>query len=200
VSDADAKELRSAINRDGLLDLFAGAALVLGAALAVAGWLLMRNPGVFTAIGPILLVLYFEPTRRRLTYPRLGCPGYEPVKEKRFAVVALAVLAVLGAVAFLAASLAGPRALAPMFEHAPAWAGLAGSALLVLLAWWYRSYRLLAYIAVAGAAVAAGYLLGANMLARMALLALAVGLAMTATGTALLARFLRTPPPTDSSR
>lgn len=49
-------------------------------------------------------------------------------------------------------------------------------------------------VVVAAAAVVAGYLLGANMPARMALLAAAVGLAMTVVGAATLARFLRANP------
>jgi hypothetical protein len=200
MTDADPRELRNAINRDGLLDLFGGLALVLTVGLAVMGWQLLRNPGVFTAIGPLFLVLYFEPTRKRFTYPRLGCPGYEPVTERRFATVALAVLAGLGAVVFLVVSLVGGRALAPLFEHAAAVAALAGSGLAALLAWWYRSYRLLGYVAVAAAAVTAGYLLDTNLLARMAFVAGAVGLAMTATGTTLFIRFLRTSPLTDADR
>ena len=70
--------LRQAINRDGLLDLFGGMALILTVGLGVLGWQLLRNPGVFTAMGPLFLVIWFEPTRKKHTYPRLGCAGYEP--------------------------------------------------------------------------------------------------------------------------
>ncbi|MBN2537248.1 hypothetical protein JXB37_03115 [candidate division WOR-3 bacterium] len=198
MNDHDERELRTAINRDGLLDLFGGLALVSTVALGFLGWQLMRNPGVFTAIGLVMLVLFFEPARRRLTYPRLGCPGYAPEREKRFATIALAIAAGLGAVAFLVVYLAGGRALAPLFERAPAVAALAGSAVLVLLAWWYRSYRLLGYILVAATALAAGWLLGAGTLARLAIVAGTVGVAMTLAGATLLARFLHAfPPPLD---
>lgn len=182
--------LRQAVNRDGLLDLFGGMSMVLGVGLAVMGWQLMRNPGVFTAIGPMLLVLWFEPTRRRQTYPRLGCPDYEPEKEKRFATVALAVLAMLGVVVFLLASLGGPRVMGTLFEYAPIWAGLAGTGTMVLLAWWYRAYRFLGYIAVAAAAFVSGYLLDVHMLVRLGILAGAVGLVMTVVGAVLFLRFL----------
>jgi small-conductance mechanosensitive channel len=200
VNDTDERELGSAINRDGLLDLAVGLALVLGTGLGFLGWQLMRNPGVFAAFAPILAVTLLELARKRHTYPRLGCPGYEPEREKRFATIALAIAAGLGAVAFLVVYLAGGRVLAPLFERAPAVAALAGSGLAALLAWWYRSYRLLGYIPVAAAAAAAGWLLDANMLARMALLAATVGLAMTAVGAVTLARFLHAPPLVGSSR
>jgi hypothetical protein len=48
-ADAEVR-LRAAINQDGLLDLFAGIALVLATALAFAGWRVMGNPAVFAAI------------------------------------------------------------------------------------------------------------------------------------------------------
>jgi hypothetical protein len=188
------ERLRVAINRDGMLDLFAGAALVIMTMLALAGWRVMGNPAVFAAIVPIFIPLYFEPTRKRLTYPRLGCPDYKPTRETRFATIALSAFAVLGLVVFLLAGLAGLDVLRPLFEHAPVWAALGGSGLLVLLTWWYRSRRFLLYIAAAAVAIAAGYLFGSHMLVRMAILAGAVGVVMTAVGALQLGRFLRTSP------
>ncbi|MBN2465766.1 hypothetical protein JXD38_09140 [candidate division WOR-3 bacterium] len=191
-ADAEAR-LRTAINQDGLLDLFAGIALLLTTALAFAGWRVMGNPAVFAAIVPIFIPLYFEPTRKRLTYPRLGCPDYKPTREVRFATIVLTVFAVLGLVVFLLTALAGIRVLRPLFEHAPVWAALGGAGLLVLLSWWYRSRRFLFYIGVSALAVAAGYLLGSDMLVRLAILTGAVGLVMTFAGAILLHRFLRSP-------
>ena len=188
------ERLRSAINQDGLLDLFVGVVLVLTTGLAFAGWRVMGNPAVFAGIVPIFFPLYFEPTRKRLTYSRLGCPDYRPTKEVRFSTIALAVCSVLGLVVFLLTALAGIDVLRPLFEHAPVWAALGGAGTMVLLSWWYRSRRFLLYIVVSALAVAAGYLFGSNMLVRLAILAGAVGLVMTAAGAVLLRRFLHSFP------
>ncbi len=188
------ERLRSAINRDGLLDLFAGVVLILTTGLAFAGWRVMGNPAVFAAIVPIFFPLYFEPTRKRLTYSRLGCPDYRPTREVRFATMALAVCSVLGLVVFLLTALAGIDVLRPLFEHAPVWAALGGAGTMVLLSWWYRSRRFLLYIAVSALAVAAGYLFGSNMLGRLAILTGTVGLVMAAAGVVLLRRFLHSRP------
>ncbi len=188
------ERLRSAINRDGLLDLFAGVVLILTTGLAFAGWRVMGNPAVFAAIVPIFFPLYFEPTRKRLTYSRLGCPDYRPTREVRFATMALAVCSVLGIVVFLLTALAGIDVLRPLFEHAPVWAALGGAGTMVLLSWWYRSRRFLLYIAVSALAVAAGYLFGSNMLGRLAILTGGVGLVMAVAGVVLLRRFLRSRP------
>ncbi len=191
--DAEEK-LRAAINRDGMLDLFAGVTLMLTTGLAFAGWRVMGNPAVFAAIVPIFFPLYFEPTRKRLTYPRLGCPGYKPTREIRFALVVLTALSLLGVVVLLLTALADINVLRPLFEHAPVWAALGGSGLLVSLTWWYRSPRFLLYVAIAAVAVAAGYLFASDMLVRLAVLAGAVGVVMTVTGALLLQRFLRCSP------
>jgi len=191
--DAEEK-LRAAINQDGILDLSAGAVLMLMTALAFAGWRVTGNPAVFAAIVPIFLPLYFEPTRKRLTYPRLGCPDYKPARETRFALMALTALSLLGVVAFLLTALVDINVLRPLFEHAPVWAALGGAGLMVLLAWWYRSRRFLLYVAVSAVAVAAGYRFGSDMLVRLAVLAGAVGTVMTVVGALLLRRFLHSVP------
>lgn len=188
------ERLRAAINRDGLLDLFAGTTLVLMTGLAFAGWRVMGNPAVFASIVPIFFPMFFEPTRKRLTYPRLGCPDYRPTREIRFATIALTVFAALGLVVFLLTAMAGIDILRPLFEHAPVWAALGGAGLMVLFSWWYRSRRFLLYIAIAAMAAAAGYLFASDMLGRLAVLAAAVGVAMTITGALLLRRFLRSGP------
>lgn len=195
----DMKRLRQAVNQDGLLDVFAGAALLLTLGLAILGWLVMDNPGVSVGIAPLLPALLFEPARKKYTYPRLGCPDYRPTQEIRFALIALTVSAALGVVVFLLTALAGIRLLRPLFEHGPVWAALIGSALLLLLAWWYRSKRFLGYIAVSAVAVVAGYLLDAHMPVRLAILAGAMGVAMTGAGTVLFLRFLRALPPAGSA-
>jgi hypothetical protein len=186
----DEERLRSAINQDGMLDLFAGTTLVLMTGLAFAGWRVMGNPAVFAGIVPIFFPLYFEPTRKRLTYPRLGCPDYRPTREIRFATIALTVFAALGLVVFLLTAMAGIDILRPLFKHAPVWAALGGAGLLVLLSWWYRSRRFLLYIVVSALAVAAGYLLGSDMLVRLAILTGSVGFVMTVAGALLLRRFI----------
>jgi len=186
--------LKTAINRDGLLDLFAGVVLILTTGLAFAGWRVMGNPAVFACIVPVFFPLYFEPTRKRLTYPRLGCPDYKPTREVRFATIALTACSMLGLVVFLLAALAGIDILRPLFEHAPVWAALGGAGTMVLLSWWYRSRRFLLYIAVAALAVAAGYLFGSNMLGRLAILTGVVGLVMAVVGAVLLRRFLHSRP------
>jgi hypothetical protein len=191
--DAEEK-LRAAINQDGMLDLFAGLALTMMTALAFAGFRVMGNPAVFAGIVPIFFPLYFEPTRKRLTYPRLGCPDYKPAREIRFALIVLTALSLLGAVVFLLTVLVDINVLRPLFEHAPVWAALGGAGLMVLLSWWYRSRRFLLYVAIAAAAVAAGYLFASDMLVRLAVLAGAVGVVMTITGTLLLRRFLHSSP------
>jgi len=177
-----------------LLDLFVGVVLILTTGLAFAGWRVMGNPAVFACIVPIFFPLYFEPTRKRLTYTRLGCPDYRPTREIRFATIALTISAALGLVVFLLTALAGIHVLRPLFEHAPVWAALGGSGVLVLLSWWYRSHRFLLYIVVSALAVAAGYLFGSNMLVRLAILTGAVGLVMTVAGAILLRRFLHSFP------
>jgi hypothetical protein len=177
-----------------MLDLFAGVALMMITALAFAGFRVMGNPAVFASIVPIFFPLYFEPTRKRLTYPRLGYPDYKPTRETQFATIALTVCAVLGLVVFLLTALTGNDVLRPLFEHAPVWAALGGAALMVLLSWWYRSRRFLLYVAIAALAVAAGYLFASDMLVRLAVLAGAVGVVMTVTGALLLQRFLRCSP------
>ena len=188
------ERLRSAINRDGLLDLFVGVVLILMTGLAFAGWRVMGNPAVFAAIVPIFFPLYFEPTRKRLTYTKLGCPDYKPMKEIRFATIALTVFAVLGLVVFLLTALTGIDILRPLFEHAPVWAALGGAGAMALLSWWYRSRRFLFYVVVSALAVAAGYLFGSNVLGRLAILTGAVGIVMTAAGAVLLRRFLHSLP------
>jgi hypothetical protein len=198
------ERLRAAINRDGMLDLFVGVALLLTTGLAFVGWRVMGNPAVFAAIVPIFFPLYFEPTRKRLTYARLGCPDYRPTREIRFATAALTVFAVLGLVVFLLTALAGIDVLSPLFEHAPLWAALGGAGLMVLLSWWYRSRRFLLYIVVSALAVVAGYLVGSHMLVRLAILTGAVGFVMMVAGAILLGRFLhsfpRFGPQPDASR
>jgi hypothetical protein len=187
--------LRTAINQDGLLDLFAGVTLMLSAGLVVAGWKVTGNPAMFATVVPVFFPLFFEPTRRRLTYPRLGCPEYKPTREITFALIAMTISAVLGLVVFLLTALTGIDVVRPFFEHAPAWAALGGSGMMVLLSWWYRTRRFLLYIVVAAAAVAAGYLSGSNMLVRLTILGGAVGFAMTFVGTVLLRRSLHSPAP-----
>lgn len=188
------ERLRAAINQDGLLDLFVGMTMILTTGLAFAGWRVMGNPAVFACIVPIFFPLYFEPTRKRLTYPRLGCPDYKPAREIRFAMMVLTALSLLGVVVFLLTALAGIDVLRPLFELAPVWAALGGAGLLVLLSWWYRSRRFLLYVAIAAMAAAAGYLFASDMLGRLAVLAAGVGVAMTITGALLLRRFLRSGP------
>lgn len=188
------ERLRAAINQDGLLDLFVGMTMILTTGLAFAGWRVMGNPAVFACIVPIFFPLYFEPTRKRLTYPRLGCPDYKPAREIRFAMMVLTALSLLGVVVFLLTALAGIDVLRPLFELAPVWAALGGSGVLVLLSWWFRSRRFLLYVAIAAMAAAAGYLFASDMLGRLAVLAAGVGVAMTITGALLLRRFLRSGP------
>ena len=190
------RKLRAAIDQDGLLDLFVGVTMILTTGLAFAGWRGMRNPGVFAGITPLLPALFFEASRKRYTYPRLGCPDYKPTKEIRFALIALTASSLLGLVVFLLTALAGIHVLRPLFEHAPVWAALLGAAVSVLLAWWYRSRRFLGYIAVSAIAVVAGYLINTHMLVRLGILVGTVGIAMTVVGAVLLHRFLRVFPPT----
>ncbi len=85
------------------------------------------EPGMFAGLSPLLLSFFFEPARRRWTYPRLSCPEYKPTKEIMFALVAMTISAVLGLVVFLLTALAGIDVVRPFFEHAPAWAALVGA-------------------------------------------------------------------------
>jgi MFS superfamily sulfate permease-like transporter len=143
---------------------------------------------------PVFIPLYFEPTRKRLTYPRLGCPDYKPTREVRFALIVMTGFALLGMVVFLVTALASVHVLRPFFEHAPVWAVLGGSGLLVLLTWWYRSRRFPLYVVAAAVAVVAGYLFTSHMLVKLAVITGAVGVVMTITGVLLLRRFLRCSP------
>ncbi len=193
-TESGAASLRYAIDRDGLLDFHVGVVLLLVLGFGALGWKLMHNPGVFAALPAIFVAGSLGQLRKRYTYPRLGCPGYRPEAEVRFALVVLTATALLGLAVFALPLLFGTRLPGWFWRHSPAWLALAAAATSCLLAWWYRAFRYLGYGAVAVVAVGVGYALGLRTLLRLALPVAACGAVMTAAGAARLARFLRSHP------
>jgi len=185
------RQLRHDIDQDGLLDLHTGIMLLLSAALGWLGWRLMRHPGIFTAIVPMFLPASLGQLRRRHTCPRLGCPDYRPEAEKRFALIILTALALLGVVVFALTALFRTSLPGWFWRNTPAWLALGAAALFCLLAWWYGARRYIGYAAVTAAVVVVGYGLGLRTLLKLALLLLGVGAVLSAAGTWCFVRFRR---------
>lgn len=190
----DEGRIRRAVSRDGLLDIHIGSTLLLAFALGALGWRLMGNPGVFAALPAIFVPQSLQRLRRRQTYPRLGCEDYRGESERRFALLVLTVLALLGLIVFITAALVGRMMPSLFWSLVPVWLALGTAGLLGLLAWWYRATRYLWYGVTVLASVALGYLGAFRPLVKLALVVGVTGLVMVAFGATTSQRFRRSNP------
>jgi hypothetical protein len=182
-----------ALNQDGLLDISLGFIFILVAAQVYLLRYTELAGAQFVAIAwlPFLLI---RSARNRWTYPRIGYVNLETHKSRTMLVIALTVLALLGAVVFLLTARTNFRIPVWVFRIAPAVLALVFAGKFGFMGYRYGIPRFMLYAALALGAALVTYLLQMRTSIKLIAVLGAPGVFMVPAGIALLVRFLRTHP------